>query len=112
MRLQVGRDRYVDQDGTLDLVEHGARECGLVPAAQICDGLTPKRAHETPDLPRREPNAEAIHERRLVALPERFRARSRSPLSAYFTDSHFVAARLSAGWLTSRCQITAAMPSV
>src|SRR5439155_19453629 len=30
----------------------------------------------------------------------------------YLVDSHLVAARLSAGWLTSRCQTTAHRPSV
>src|SRR6187399_2943815 len=63
VRLEVGSNRHVDEDGALYFGEHGAREARLVPAAEIGDYFAAEARKEAPDLARGEPNAEAIDQR-------------------------------------------------
>ena len=81
-----------------------------------------ERAHPLDDA-RQEPELIAGGTRSVMApvsssrttsmmVPSRSRIASERGPGDYFTDSHFVFVSLEPGWLTSRCQTTAAKPSV
>ena len=74
LRLQIGRNRQVDQRRRGDLLKHGAHEIGVVAAPEVADGLALEAVKDAADASHRQPLTEAIEGRGFVILAERPRA--------------------------------------
>src|SRR5204862_6801303 len=63
--------RHIDQHQTRGFVEHAAREGGLEPAAEVAHPLAREAGNGAADLPRGQPDPEAIDDRAALGLKVR-----------------------------------------